>query len=180
MIAEDLPKTYKKWRISSSFFSCERRCEHLVMDDCLLPVQPLDQHGNLCRRQSKRALIGARPHELSPLQALGTEGTDPRRPRPGPSTYHPAFRGTATPRRRRDRAEGYCAPAPPARQSPCACRTAPATDRSSSMAAAPGSMIQPPHHIQHQRQRRTVNQAAHRHHQAAAGADFDPTSSASL
>ena len=73
MIAEHVPKTYKKRRISSSFCSCERRCYHLVVDDRLLPVQPLDQHGDLRCRQPKRALIGARPHELSALQALVTQ-----------------------------------------------------------------------------------------------------------
>src|SRR3546814_261555 len=96
------------------------------------------------------------------------------RPRPRPSIYRLFYRGTGKRRQRKDRAGGYCAPARTVHQSPCACRTAPATDRSSPTAAASGSTFKLPDNLERQSQRFFVDQPVDRHGKAAAAPDFDP------
>src|SRR3546814_8960900 len=59
-------------------------------------------------------------------------------------------------------------------RSPCACRTAPATDRSSPTAAASGSTFKLPDNLERQSQRFFVDQPVDRHGKAAAAPDFDP------
>ncbi len=124
------PAHPEKNQQSQKLRSYRRRLRQRVENNRPAPIETLDEHRQLRRGQRERPLLDLRPDEFDPAPAAWRTGKARCRPTTAPSSGHRTGCGTKTDAPRTDREKEDAEPAPPGHRSPCACRPAPATDRS--------------------------------------------------